>query len=308
MEDVLYLVVPCYNEEEVLPQSNKILCNKMDELICAGIISKDSRIMYVDDGSEDSTWGIIENIYEKNSMVQGLRLSRNKGHQMALMAGLMQAKKYADMVISLDADLQDDVEAIGRFIDEYKNGAEIVYGVRSSRRKDSFFKRNSAKLFYKLMAKLGVETIYNHADYRLMSKRALCALEEFDEVNLFLRGIVPLIGFKTARVEYERGERLAGKTKYPLGKMISFAMEGVTSCSVRPLHIITMTGICISFLGFLLLIYAIIGHFTGGTVSGWTSLLVAILFLGGFQIIAIGVIGEYIGKYIWKLRKDRDIL
>lgn len=303
MENVLYLVVPCYNEEAVLLQSNTILCNKMNELIASGLISKRSKIMYVDDGSVDATWDIIKSFYEQDDRIQGLKLSRNKGHQMALMAGLMYAKKSADIVISLDADLQDDVNVINQFIEEYKKGAEIVYGVRNSRKTDSFLKRNTAIAFYRLMDKLGVESVYNHADYRLMSKRALDALEDFPEVNLFLRGVVPLIGFQTACVKYDRGERLAGESKYPLKKMISFAIEGVTSCSVKPIHIITMLGIGISFFAFLLLCYAVIGHATGGTVSGWTSLLVAILFLGGFQIIGIGVIGEYIGKIYLEVKK-----
>lgn len=302
---ILYIVIPCYNEEQVLEETTKRLTSKLDEMIKKSIISKNSRIMYVNDGSKDLTWDLIEKLNKNNKYVTGVKLSRNRGHQNALLAGLMTAKEMADVVISMDADLQDDIEVIDKFIDEYQKGCDIVYGVRSSRKKDTFFKRTTAQIYYKLMSKLGVDIIYNHADYRLMSKRALKELEGFKEVNLFLRGIVPLLGFKTSIVTYERNERFAGVSKYPLRKMLAFAIEGILSFSVKPLRIITNSGLFIAFISLLLLIYVLISHFiTGNTVQGWTTIIVLICFFSGFQIICIGIIGEYIGK-IYSETKQR---
>ncbi len=296
MEHKLYVVIPCYNEAEVIKETTRRLSVKLDELCDKNIISSESRILYVNDGSKDETWSIIEELYSKNKYVVGVNLSRNKGHQNALLAGLMTAKDMADIVVSMDADLQDDIDVLDKFIEKYEDGTDIVYGVRSSRKKDSFLKRNTALIFYKFMKLLGVELTYNHADYRLMSKRALEELEKYKEVNLFLRGIVPLIGFKTAQVEYERGERFAGETKYPLGKMLMFAIEGITSCSVRPIRMIAVMGVIISVISIFFLIYVLVGYFKGGTVDGWASMIMVMCFLGGFQIFAIGVVGEYVGK------------
>ena len=301
---ILYIVVPCYNEEEVLHETTKRLTEKINKMIAEGNISGESRIMYVNDGSKDKTWDIISEYYEKNPLVTGLCLSRNRGHQNALLAGLMTAKEYADAVISMDADLQDDVEAVDRFVEEFKKGSDIVYGVRSSRKKDSFFKKHTALMFYKIMEKMGVEIVYNHADYRLMSKRALEGLAEFKEVNLFLRGIVPMIGYKSSTVSYERDKPFAGESKYPLKKMISYAVDRITSCSVKPIRMITSAGLVISFLSIILLIYVIIGHFMGNTIQGWPTLMVLICFFGGFQIMSIGIVGEYVGK-IYMETKER---
>lgn len=304
MKPILYVVVPCYNEEEVLHETTKRLTQKLDGMIGSELISSDSRIMYVNDGSKDRTWEIIDELYKSNPYVEGLNLSRNRGHQNALLAGLMTAKDYADIVISMDADLQDDVDAIDRFVEEYRNGADIVYGVRSSREKDTFFKKNTALAFYKIMEKMGVDIVYNHADYRLMSKRALEGLAQFKEVNLFLRGLVPMIGYKTAVVEYNRDKRFAGESKYPLKKMLAFAIDGITSCSIKPIRVITVTGIIISITSMLLLLYVIIGYFMGNTVEGWATLTVLLCFFGGFQIMSIGVVGEYVGK-IYLETKER---
>ena len=294
--DVLYVVIPCYNEEEVLPETVRRLTQKMEALQQAGKIAPESRMMLVNDGSKDRTWELICQFYEENPWVTGVNLSRNRGHQNALLAGLMTAKEKADAVISMDADLQDDIDAIDRFMEEYEKGAEVVYGVRSSRQTDTFFKRNSALFFYRFMRKMGVDLTYNHADYRLMSRRALDALAQYKEVNLFLRGIVPMVGFRSVIVEYERHERFAGQSKYPLKKMLAFAIEGITSCSQKPLRLITLVGLAISFLSFVYLIYALISHFCGTTVDGWTTLAVLLCFFSGFQILCIGIIGEYIGK------------
>lgn len=300
---VLYVVIPCYNEEEVLRENNKRLNIKIENMIKAGIISEKSRIMYVDDGSRDKTWNIICELYENNKYSLGLRLSKNRGHQNALLAGLFESAKYSDIVISMDADLQDDIEVMDEFVKEYNLGSDIVYGVRNSRKKDTAFKRGTALMFYRLMKTLGVDMVYNHADYRLMSKRAIETLESYKEVNLFLRGIVPLIGFKTSQVEYERGERFAGESKYPLNKMIQFAIEGITSFSVRPIRIITVSGIIISLVSLIMIIYSVIGHFLGYTITGWTTLVVALYFLGGFQIFSIGIVGEYIGKIYLEVKQ-----
>ncbi len=309
MIPILYIVVPCYNEEEVLAETTKRLTAKINSMIKGNIVSPDSRIMYVNDGSKDKTWEIINDFYKSNEFVTGVNLSRNRGHQNALLAGLMTAKEYADIVISMDADLQDDIEVLNKFVEEYNNGCDIVYGVRSSRKKDSFFKKNTALAFYKLMEKMGVEIVYNHADYRLMSKRAIEELAGYKEVNLFLRGIIPMIGFKTSTVEYERDKRFAGESKYPLKKMISFAVDGITSCSIKPIRLITTFGFFIFFISMLMLIYVVIGHFLGNTVEGWPTLMVMICFFGGFQIMSIGVVGEYVGKiYMETKERPRFIL
>lgn len=292
----LYLVIPCYNEEVVLRETAKRLNEKFKKMILDDYISKDSKILFVDDGSKDSTWNIIEDLNRNNTIFIGLKLSRNKGHQNALLAGLMTAKEYSDMVISLDADLQDDINVIDRFVEEYYNGNEIVYGVRSKREKDTFFKRFTAESFYKLMKALGVDIIFNHADYRLMSKRTLEALSEFKEVNLFLRSIIPLIGFKSSIVVYERNERFAGSSKYPFKKMLSFAFDGITSFSVKPIRIITAIGTAIFVISTLFFIYSLIMKFLDKTIIGWTSLICSIWMIGGIQLLCLGVIGEYIGK------------
>ena len=304
MKQTLYLVIPCYNEEEVLHETSKRLLEKMTNMINNNVIARDSKILFVNDGSKDRTWNIIEELHKSNSIFSGVNLSRNRGHQNALLAGLMTAKDYADMAISLDADLQDDVDVIDKFVEEYYSGSDIVYGVRSSRKTDTFFKRTTALAFYKLMTILGADTVYNHADYRLMSKRALEGLSEFKEVNLFLRGLVPMIGYKHSVVEYERHERFAGESKYPLKKMIAFALDGITSLSIKPISIITGLGFCIFAISFVALIYSLVAKFTGNAVSGWTSLTVSIWMIGGIQLLSLGVIGEYIGK-IYNETKQR---
>lgn len=293
---ILYVVVPCFNEEEVIDITTKELSNKLNTLIKNNLISKDSKIMYVDDGSKDSTWQKICEYHKKNKLVSGLKLSRNKGHQNALLAGLLTSKKYADITISMDADLQDDINVIDKMLMEYSKGCDIVYGVRSSRKKDSFFKRFTAQGFYKFMKLMGVDIIYNHADCRLMSKRALDGLDEFREVNLFLRGIVPLIGYKTSIVYYERGLRVAGESKYPLKKMLKFAIDGITSFSVKPLRIITNLGFLMTLFSVIMLIYSLVRNFIGATIEGWTFTVVSIWFVGGVVTLSLGVIGEYIGK------------
>ena len=294
---ILYIVVPCYNEEEVLETTAEKLGDKLRSLIKSGAVSEKSRAVFVDDGSKDRTWEIISSLHEKDRLFGGIKLSRNKGHQNALLAGLLTVKDKCDAVISLDADLQDDIDAMDKMADKFVNEkCDIVYGVRSSRDSDTFFKKHTAQGFYKLLSKMGVEMTYNHADYRLMSRRAIDALSKFGEVNLFLRGIVPMIGYKTDIVTYERHERAAGKSKYPLRKMIAFALEGITSFSVKPIRFITFLGISLFTVSVLMLIYFLIRHFTGGTLPGWTSLAVSLWAIGGLQLLAIGIIGEYIGK------------
>ena len=293
---ILYLVIPCYNEEEVLMSTSKALKQKMNDLIKEKKIDKKSKVMFVDDGSKDSTWNIIEKLHSEDDLFTGVKLSGNRGHQFALLAGLMEAKKSADAVISMDADLQDDINVIDKMVEEYNEGNEIVYGVRSSRAKDTFFKRTTAQAFYKLMRFLGVNIVYNHADCRLMSKRALDELENYREVNLFLRGIVPLIGFQNSIVYYERGKREAGVSKYPLKKMLTFAADGITSFSVKPLRLILAIGIIILIISIFIMLYALIVKILGHTVAGWTFLTISIWFIGGLQMISIGIIGEYIGK------------
>ena len=300
---VLYIVVPCYNEEEVLHETTKQLKEKIKSLIKKNVISPESKVMYVNDGSKDNTWSIIKEISQKEKLFTGISLSKNRGHQNALLAGLMTAKEYADIVISMDADLQDDIDAIDEMIEKSYQGYDIVYGVRSSRKKDTFFKKFTAEGFYKIMAKMGVEIVFNHADYRLTSKRVLNNLEEYGEVNLFLRGIFPLIGYKTDIVYYERKERFAGKSKYPLKKMLSFAWDGITSFSIKPIKLILSIGIIILFLSMLVIIYSIIMKFLGRTVSGWTFIMCSIWFIAGVQMVSLGVIGEYIGKIYSETKK-----
>ncbi len=292
----LYLLVPCFNEEKALPICAASLKDKMEALYKSGKITQDSRIVFIDDGSRDETKNIIKALNSQSRLFTGIFLSRNRGHQNALLCGLHYAADKCDCAISLDCDLQDDINAIDKMLESFSKGNDIVYGVRSSRNKDSFFKRFTAGCFYKTTKVLGGEIVENHADFRLMSSRALTALKDFKEVNLFLRGIVPMLGFKSDVVYYERLKRVAGKSKYPLRKMISFANEGITSLSTRPLNIIIGIGSFITFVSLIMLIYSLIQHFSGNTEAGWTSTFVSIWFLGGIQLIAIGVIGKYVGK------------
>ncbi|WP_297630400.1 glycosyltransferase family 2 protein [uncultured Clostridium sp.] len=297
MSKKIYIVVPCYNEQEVLHETYKQLKEKMNDLIEKNTITSDSRVMFVDDGSKDRTWEIIEELNKEDNMFGGIKLSRNRGHQNALLAGLMTCKDECDAIISMDADLQDDIGVVDQFIDKFANEeCEIVYGVRSSREKDTFFKRETALFFYRLMDKLGVDVVYNHADYRLMSSRALNALASYKEVNLFLRGMVPLIGYKSDVVKYERNERFAGESKYPLKKMLAFAFEGITSLSVKPIRMVTSLGVIVFLASLIYIIYALIRWGIGETVTGWTTIIASIWALGGIQILCIGIIGEYVGK------------
>lgn len=303
-EPILYVVVPCFNEEEVLHETTKRLKEKFEDLIKNKKISSKSKVMYVNDGSKDKTWEIIKKINKEEKYFTGVSLSRNRGHQNALLGGLMTAKEYADIIISMDADLQDDINAIDEMIEKYKEGNDIVYGVRSSRKKDTFFKKVTAEGFYKFMSFLGVDCVYNHADYRLTSKRVLDEFNEFKEVNLFLRGMFPLVGFKSDKVYYERNERFAGESKYPLKKMLSFAWDGITSFSVKPLKFICTIGFIILLFSIIIMLYSIIRKITGNTVDGWAFLSISIWFIGGLQMISIGIIGEYIGK-IYSETKQR---
>ncbi|MEZ3502194.1 MAG: glycosyltransferase family 2 protein [Lachnospiraceae bacterium] len=303
-DQILYLVIPCYNEQEVLPETSKRLLEKMTSLIDRGMISRESKIMFVNDGSKDRTWEMIEKLHDSNPIYLGVKLSRNRGHQNALLGGLMTAKEYADMVISMDADLQDDIDVVDQFVEKYYEGCEIVYGVRSARDTDTFFKKYTAEGFYKIINMMGGEVIPNHADYRLMSRRALEELENYKEVNLFLRGIVPMIGFKTDVVTYERHKRFAGESKYPLKKMLALAVDGITSLSIKPIRFIVFLGMLIFVCSIAMLIYSLVQHFLGNTSIGWTSLIVSIWAIGGLQLLAIGVIGEYIGK-IYLETKER---
>ena len=293
---VLYVVIPCYNEEAVIEHTVEALTPILDGLCGCGKISPQSRILLVDDGSRDTTWLKIESLHHTNPYVCGMKLAHNRGHQNALLAGLLEARKACDCAVSMDADLQDDIFVLGQFIDKFNAGTDIVYGVRNKRETDTFLKRSTALGFYKVMQLLGVETVYNHADYRLMSRRALDALAEYKEVNLFLRGIVPLIGYSADYVYYDRCERYAGESKYPFGKMLSFAMDGITSFSVRPLRMISVAGVVIGCLSVLGLLYALISKLCGVAVSGWTAIVCSIWLLGGIQLFCTGVVGEYIGK------------
>ena len=294
--NTLYIVVPCYNEEAVLPETSKRLRAKLEALMAAGQISKDCRALFVNDGSKDGTWALIQQLHAQCPIFSGVDLTRNRGHQNALLAGLMTAKDRADMVISMDADLQDDVDAVDAMVEKYHQGCDIVYGVRSSRKKDTFFKRFTAEGFYRVMNALGAETVFNHADYRLMSKDALEGLAQFKEVNLFLRGIVPMVGYTSATVEYERGERFAGESKYPLKKMLAFAMEGIASLSTKPLRWITGLGFLIFAVSIVMLIYSVVRWITGETILGWASLICSVWAIGGLILLSLGVMGEYIGK------------
>lgn len=294
--DRLAIVVPCYNEEEMLTISSEALQGVLRDLIEKGKIAADSFVLFVDDGSRDATWKIIEQEHQKSVLIKGLKLTGNVGHQFALTAGLLSAKDMADIAISIDADLQDDIFVIEEMIDKFHEGCEIVYGVRSDRSTDSFFKRTTAQMFYKLMAAMGVKTVYNHADFRLMSKRALEEFSEYHEVNLFLRGMMPLLGFQTGEVYYERKERMAGESKYPLKKMLALAFNGISSFSIRPISLIIWLGVIIIICSLLAAVYALISYFTGHVVAGWTSLILSIWFIGGVQLLSIGLIGQYIGK------------
>ena len=306
---VLYVVVPCYNEEAVLPETSRRLQTKMESLIKSGKISEDSRVIFVNDGSRDNTWNMISELHEKNPLFQGINLSKNMGHQNALLAGLMTAKDLCDAAISMDADLQDDIDAIDEMVEKFLAGADVVYGVRSKRTTDTFFKRFTAESYYKLVNALGAKTVYNHADYRLMSRRALLGLSEFGEVNLFLRGIVPMVGYNVDYVYYERAERFAGESKYPLKKMLSFAIEGITSLSTKPIKMITGLGMFIFFVSIVVLIYSLIRHFTGNTIPGWTTTVLSVWAIGGLIMISLGVIGEYIGKiYLETKNRPRFII
>lgn len=294
--NTLFVVIPCYNEEEVLHETTKRLSVKLNKLIKDEVISKDSMVMYVNDGSKDKTWEIIKEISESEEHFTGITLSRNRGHQNALVAGLLTAKNYADVVISMDADLQDDINAIDEMLEKYNDGCDIVYGVRSSRKKDTFFKKFTAEGFYKFMSLMGVDIVFNHADYRLTSRRVLDNFADFKEVNLFLRGMFPLIGYKSDKVYYERAERFAGESKYPLKKMLNFAWDGITSFSVKPLRFICILGFIILFISVLIMIYSLVQKIIGNTVDGWTFLNISIWFIGGLQMLSLGVVGEYVGK------------
>jgi len=299
----LTIVIPCYNEEEVLPQTSAIFLDKLHTLITSKRIDEDSRVMFVNDGSKDSTWSIIQELSKEDPHYTGLCLSRNRGHQNALLAGLMTAKEAADITISIDCDGQDDINAMDAMLTEYEKGCDIVYGVRSKRETDTFFKRTTAEGFYKVMKLLGAEVVFNHADYRLMSKRALEGLAEFGEVNLFLRGLVPLVGYRYSSVYYERADRIAGESHYPLKKMFSFALDGITSLSVKPLRMITSLGLLISLVSMIAIVITIIQKFCGVTVTGWTSMICIVLYLGGVQLLCIGIMGEYIGKIYNETKK-----
>lgn len=303
MAKILYLVIPCYNEEEVLADTAGKLDKKMKELMAEGLIDVKSRIIFVNDGSMDLTWKIIEDLHNKDTLFGGINLTRNRGHQNALLAGLMTVKDDADIVISLDADLQDDINVFDEMLRKNNEGYDVIYGVRNDRKKDSFFKRHTAQMFYKLTNKLGGDLIYNHADFRLMSRRALEGLAQFEEVNLFLRGIVPLIGYPSTIVEYERKERLAGKSKYPLNKMMSFAIEGITSLSIKPMRFVTGMGIFVFLVSIAMMIYAFVSYFTGRVVAGWTSILISVWAIGGMVLLGLGIVGSYIGKIYLETKK-----
>ena len=306
MNEVLAIVVPCYNEEEVLPESIEILRGVLNELKSTGSISEKSFLLLVDDGSRDRTWEIIKENHDNSGDVWGQKLSKNCGHQCALLSGLMTAKERADLSISIDADLQDDVGVIRDMVEKYHDGCEIVYGIRGSRKKDSFFKRSTAQGFYKLLSSMGVKTVYNHADFRLMSKKALEELSQYHESNLYLRGLIPLLGLKTGEVVYERGERKAGESKYPLKKMLALAANGITSFSTQPIKMVLRTGVLVLFVCLAAAIYAFVSYMSGNVEKGWTSLILSIWFLGGVQLIAIGVIGEYVGR-IYSEAKHRPL-
>lgn len=305
----LYIVIPCYNEEKVLPITAPMFLDELNDLVSKGKISDDSKIMFVNDGSKDNTWDIIKKLSEQDKHFIGICQSRNRGHQNAVLAGLMEAKDYADITISIDCDGQDDIKAVESMVDEYHNGAEVVYGVRSKRDTDTFFKRFTAESFYKILNKMGAEVVFNHADYRLISSRVLHEFAEFKEVNLFLRGMIPLVGFKSTSVYYERHERIAGESHYPLSKMLGLAFDGITSLSVKPLRLITGFGVFVAMVSFIGVMWAIIAAILGNTVSGWASMTCIICFVSGVQLICLGVIGEYIGKiYMESKHRPRYII
>lgn len=306
---ILYIVIPCYNEEEVLPITSREFLKKIHELEEKKLISKKSRILFVNDGSKDSTWQIITALAQSDEHYMGISQSRNRGHQNAVLAGLMEAKDRCDITISIDCDGQDDINAMDQMVEEYLNGCEIVYGVRSKRDTDTFFKRATAEGFYKLLNTLGVEVVFNHADYRLVSSRVLKEFANFKEVNIFLRGMFPLVGFKSTCVYYERHERIAGESHYPLTKMLALAFEGITSLSIKPIRLITVMGIFISFLSFVGVIWTVIMHLIGQSVAGWASTTSIVCFIGGVQLISLGVLGEYIGKiYLEVKQRPRYII
>lgn len=317
MSPVLFIVIPCYNEEQVLPITSDMFLKELETLIKKNKISSDSRILFVNDGSRDNTWDMICELSEKNRLFSGICLSRNRGHQNAVLAGLMDSMDKCDITISIDCDGQDDISAMEKMVDEYINGSEVVYGVRSRRDTDTFFKRFTAESFYKFLNSMGAEVVYNHADYRLISSKVLKEFAEFREVNLFLRGMIPLVGFKSSSVYYERHERIAGESHYPISKMIALAIDGITSLSVKPLRLITILGLIVSIISFIGTIWAVITFFIGMTVEGWPSLICIMCFLGGIQLVSLGVIGEYIGKiylevkhrprYIISERTDHDV-
>lgn len=305
----LYLAIPCYNEEEVLRDSAEKLNIKFNDMMAEGKITSDSKIVFIDDGSKDRTWSIISKLHNENPVFQGIKLTRNRGHQNALLCGLMTLKDKADAVISIDADLQDDINVFDEMVDKFENGCDVVYGVRSKRATDTFFKRFTAEAFYKILNRMGAKVIFNHADFRLMSRRALEAFSLYKETNIFLRGMVPLVGYKSDIVKYERAERLAGESKYPLKKMLALAWEGVTSLSIQPIRMITWLGGIVFAISLIFIIYTLISFFVGAAVSGWASTLCSIWALGGLQLLAIGVIGEYIGKiYLETKRRPRYIV
>lgn len=299
---VLYIIIPCYNEEKVLPITSTMFLEKIKSLVNKGKISDKSRIMFVNDGSKDRTWEIICELAKTDEHYIGISQSRNRGHQNAVLAGLMEAKDNCDITISIDCDGQDDINAMDKMVDEYLNGCEIVYGVRSSRQTDTFFKRFTAQGFYKLLNAMGAEVVYNHADYRLVSSRVLKEFENFKEVNLFLRGMFPLVGFKSTSVYYERHERIAGESHYPLRKMLALAFDGITSLSIKPIRMITGLGTAIAMLSFIGVIWSIVMAILGKTVAGWASMVCIVSFIGGIQLICVGVIGEYIGKIYMEVK------
>ena len=309
MQPSLYIVVPCYNEEEVLPITAPLFRKKILQLIADGKVSDESRVLFVNDGSKDRTWELICAMAEKEEHILGVCLSRNRGHQNAVLAGLMEAKDRCDITISIDCDGQDDLDAMDRMVDAYLAGSEVVYGVRSSRETDTFFKRTTAQGFYKFLSAMGAEVVYNHADYRLVSSRVLQHFADFEEVNLFLRGMIPLVGFPSTTVEYARRERMAGESKYPLRKMLSLAMNGITSLSVKPLHLITSFGVFVAIVSFIGCIWALVSALAGKTVAGWASMTCIICFVSGVQLISLGIIGEYIGKvYMETKHRPRYII
>lgn len=309
MNPVLYIIIPCYNEQEVLPITAPMFLEKLKALVAADKISADSRILFVNDGSRDDTWQIIQKLSREEPRFTGISLSRNRGHQNALLAGLLEAKDKCDITISIDCDGQDDMDAMDAMVDAYREGAEVVYGVRSNRKSDSFFKRTTAQGFYKLMNAMGVETVYNHADYRLLSAKVLRSFADFKEVNIFLRGMIPLVGFKSTCVYYERTPRLAGKSHYPLKKMLALAFDGITSLSIKPIRLITTFGFFVALLSLIGILWSVIVALTGNSVAGWASMICILCFLGGVQLLSVGVIGEYVGKiYLETKRRPRYII